>query len=181
MDGFAELDRSQKAEADSNRSSKSDLDGKDNSDGQRQPCDEALSIRVADTPVGKGVFATRAFPADAIIGEIDGELIVDSDYGSDYCMWLGDDWHLEPNAPFRFLNHHCVANCDWDCFLEEDESGVEREVVYLFATREIQAGEELTLDYSWSADHAIPCKCGSADCRGWIVCPTELWLLRANV
>ena len=137
-------------------------------------------VRVAKTHVGRGVFATRTFPQDAIIGEITGELIEDPDYESDYCLWLGDDWHLEPEAPFRFLNHHCEANCDFDCFEEEDDEGNIVEKVYVFATRRISKGEELSLDYGWPADAAIPCQCGADSCRGWIVCESELPLLRAH-
>ncbi len=41
----------------------------------------------------------------------------------------------------------------------------------------VHAGEELTIDYGWPAEVAIPCLCGSRHCRGWIVDPDEVELL----
>src|SRR5262245_44922330 len=35
------------------------------------------SVRVDETPVGKGVFAARSFPRGSVIGEITGDLITD--------------------------------------------------------------------------------------------------------
>jgi hypothetical protein len=40
--------------------------------------------------------------------------------------------------------------------------------------RSIVAGEELTIDYGWPAEQAIPCGCGAEDCRGWVVAEEEL-------
>lgn len=141
-------------------------------------------IEIQDTHVGKGVFATRDFPIDSIIGPITGEHIDDPRYESDYCIWLGDSHHLEPAAPFRFLNHCCEANCDFDVFEveETDEAGATRvsDHVFLFATRNIYDGEQLTLDYAWPADAAIPCKCEAPTCRGWVVCETELGFLQSG-
>lgn len=46
--------------------------------------------------------------------------------------------------------------------------------VYLIALRDIWPGEELTIDYNWPAISAVPCHCGAASCRGWIVSFDEL-------
>jgi hypothetical protein len=40
--------------------------------------------------------------------------------------------------------------------------------------RTIEPGEELTIDYAWPAEAAIPCACGAAGCRCWIVAAEEL-------
>ena len=65
-----------------------------------QPSDDKLSTRgkrgakaprIARTPVGKEVFAGRRYEAAEIVGEIEGTVIDDLDYGSNYCMDLGDE------------------------------------------------------------------------------------------
>ena len=39
--------------------------------------------------------------------------------------------------------------------------------VFIYALRRIERGEELTYDYSFSADEKlVPCRCGAAACRG---------------
>lgn len=42
------------------------------------------------------------------------------------------------------------------------------------AVRSIPKGDQITIDYAWPASMAIPCRCGSPGCRGWIVDPNEL-------
>ena len=75
---------------------------------------KSKSVRVGWTRVGKGVFARRSYPATAVVGEITGEIIDDANYSSEYCFDMGDGLHLEPVAPFRFVNHSCVPNCEFD-------------------------------------------------------------------
>jgi uncharacterized protein len=136
------------------------------------------SVRIGRTPVGKGVFAQKRYRTTDIIGEILGDVINDPNYGSHYCMAMGDGRVLEPHAPFRYVNHSCDPNCEFDCFdlTGADASPTQRHV-FLIALREIRPGEELTIDYNWPAAVAIPCRCGSPTCRGWIVDPGELALL----
>jgi uncharacterized protein len=135
------------------------------------------SVRVGRTAVGKGIFAQRRYPACTIIGEIEGDVIDDPDYGSDYCFNIGDGRMLEPRPPFRFVNHSCEPNCEFDWY-DVAQSGAESSRhVYLLALREIKPGEELTIDYNWSAASAIPCRCQSPTCRGWIVGADEPGLI----
>ncbi len=128
------------------------------------------SVRIGWTRVGKGVFARRCFPATAVIGKITGKIIDDADYTSDYCFDLGDGLHLEPAPPFRFVNHSCEPNCEFD-YLEgsNQPTGKQRKTAFLFALRDIKKGEELTIDYHWPASCAIPCHCHAPSCRGWVV------------
>ncbi|MGL4594549.1 MAG: SET domain-containing protein-lysine N-methyltransferase [Thermoguttaceae bacterium] len=56
------------------------------------------------------------------------------------------------------------------------ESDVDSEI-WVESTRDIMPGEELTIDYSWPADRAVKCLCGSQHCRGWIVDPAERHLI----
>jgi hypothetical protein len=137
-------------------------------------------VRVGRSRTGKGVFARIRYRADGLIGEILGELIDQPDYGSDYCIDLEDGRQLEPIPPFRFLNHSCDPNCEFDFFDSPDAASSSiRRRVFLWATRDIAGGDELTIDYNWEADAAIPCRCRAATCRGWIVRASQLSRLTA--
>ena len=132
-------------------------------------------VRVGRTRVGKGVFAGRSFPDKSVVGEITGQIIDDANYGSEYCFDIGDGLQLEPIAPFRFVNHSCEPNCEFD-YLEfgDSPSDEQRKRVFLFALRDINRGEELTIDYNWTAADAVPCRCQSPTCRGWVVSEDSL-------
>lgn len=135
-------------------------------------------VKIARTRVGRGVFAKKSFLAGTMVGEIEGEVIFDTDYGSDYCMSIGDDRVMEPGAPFRYLNHCCDPNCEFDWYdLRESPGEPPQRRVFLFALQDVQVGDELTIDYNWAANDAIKCSCGSPACRGWIVCEDERELL----
>jgi hypothetical protein len=138
-----------------------------------------VGVRVGRARVGKGVFTRQHFREDSVIGEIRGELIDDPNYGSDYCMHIGDGYQLEPAAPFRFLNHSCDPNCRFDWInLASTEAIPHGKHVVLIAMRDIRPGEELTIEYNWPAVGAIPCRCQSPMCRGWIVDEDEVETLR---
>jgi hypothetical protein len=139
-------------------------------------------VRVGRTRTGKGVFARMNYRVHCIIGEIRGELIDDPDYGSDYCLDLEDGRQLEPTSPFRFLNHSCEPNCEFEfCDMaDESTSGIQRRV-FLLALRNIADGDELTIDYNWTAESAIPCRCRAPNCRRWIVRASQLARVLARV
>jgi hypothetical protein len=130
-------------------------------------------VKVKKTSVGRGVFARRGFASDAVIGEITGQ-IMGTDFESDYCMDLDGKAILEPSWPFRFLNHSCEPNCRLMLWKHQKVNGDKIRRLWLSATREVVAGEELTIDYAWPADAAVPCLCGAETCRGWVVDPEEL-------
>jgi len=57
-----------------------------------------------------------------------------------------------------FLNHSCDPNCEIDEVKNR---------VWIFAIRDIAAGEELVWDYNlYDDDDPAPCHCGSPKCRG---------------
>jgi uncharacterized protein len=57
-----------------------------------------------------------------------------------------------------YLNHSCEPNCEVDEIKGR---------VWLFAIRDIAAGEELVWDYNlYDDDDPAPCHCGSRKCRG---------------
>lgn len=135
------------------------------------------AIRVADSSHGLGVFAILSFPAESLVGWMVGQRILDPEYSSPYGVDLGDGTTLEPEAPFRYLNHACDPNCAL-YVVGPDESGAGgHPTVCIETLREIAPGEELTIDYGWPADGAIRCACRSSNCRGWIVSVDELPLL----
>jgi uncharacterized protein len=133
------------------------------------------SVRVGLSRHGLGVFSQRSFRAYERIGPIQGAIITDPDYQSDYCMELGQDRSLEPDSPFRFLNHSCHPNCELVEFEGDGDSELWVEV-----QAAIGPDDELTIDYCWPATSAVPCTCGCLDCRGWIVAPDELEQIEAR-
>jgi uncharacterized protein len=134
-----------------------------------------LWIKVGKVAYGRAVFARTDIPASTIVGSVTGRVIDDAEYASPYCIDLGGSLSLEPMAPFRYLNHSCEPNCQLYLVEQSHPDGSEAPVdVQLEALRPIARGEELTIDYAWSADGAIPCLCGSQRCRGWVVAADEL-------
>ena len=120
---------------------------------------------------GTGGFARRSIPAGTTVIEYVGEKItkaeslVRCEANNEYIFTLDDDFDLDGNVPWnlaRFLNHSCAPNC---------EAELEAGRILIIATRDIVAGEELTFNYGYDLadyrDH--PCRCGSAECVGFIV------------
>jgi uncharacterized protein len=135
------------------------------------------AVELRDTNLGLGVFTRQRFRRGQIVGDVCGTAFFDAAYDSAYCMEMGPDRVFEPAGVFRYLNHSCDPNCE--IFYYEpttDERGhVELpDRLWLRALRPIAAGDELTIDYAWPAARAIPCRCGAANCRGWIVAADEL-------
>lgn len=130
-------------------------------------------VKIARTNTGLGVFTTRPYPQTAVIGEITGEVSRHNPLSTDYTFDLDDGVQLEPAAPFRYVNHSCDPNCEFDW--QEDNSGhpMSRRV-WLVALRDIHTGEQLTIHYNWPAEYAMRCDCRSPLCVGWIVDPTQL-------
>ena len=144
-------------------------------------------LRIGRTRVGKGLFATKKIVDGSCIGEIKGQVINDDDYVSRYAFDLNGGDQLEPDAPFRFVNHSCEPNCAFElfsfpqhetssevCHSKSCNSATAQRKLLLFAICDIAAGQELTIDYNWPAVFAIPCTCRAATCLGWIVTPKDL-------
>jgi len=138
-------------------------------------------LALQETNAGTGVFATHFFEAGDTIAWVTGRMIDDPNYASLYCVEMGPSLSLEPDAPFRFLNHSCDPNCVFVSGVEDEEieegriSGVyPEEMLGLDVIRTIYPGEQLTIDYQWPANFAIRCLCESDNCRGWVVDKSEL-------
>ena len=119
-------------------------------------------VEVRKTAIGRGVFARRGFKKEAIIGEITGD-VMPVEFESSYCMDLDDKGVLEPSRPFRFLNHSCMPNCELVHWKHRKVDGRKVPRLWLSAIRRIKKGEELTIDYAWPAEAAIPCRPRHAD------------------
>ncbi|MEM7167419.1 MAG: SET domain-containing protein-lysine N-methyltransferase [Planctomycetota bacterium] len=133
-------------------------------------------VRVGYTANGRGLYATRFFSTSSQVGTLVGDIIEDPDYeGSEYAIELNSNQTLEPGAPFRFVNHSCAPNCALVIHECEGEDGEQYfDSAILEVLRPVFPGDELTIDYAWCAEAAIPCYCGSDACREWVVCSSQL-------
>ena len=134
-------------------------------------------VQPAPALVGTGVFAKRRLKSGMVLGEIFGQVCDEHPADPSYCMELPSGKVLEPSAPLRFLNHRCDPNCELFYWFDEDIPSPD-DRLWLQTIRGIEPGEELLIDYCWPADAAIRCQCGSANCRGWVVDPDELHLVK---
>ena len=85
-----------------------------------------------------------------------------------YMMSLGGGEYIDAalRGNFgRFLNHRCTPNVATNVW----QVGAE-ERVGVFATRDIAAGDELTLDYQWQrvGITRVVCHCGADNCRAYL-------------
>ncbi|MDR3719584.1 MAG: SET domain-containing protein-lysine N-methyltransferase [Bryobacteraceae bacterium] len=80
-----------------------------------------------------------------------------------YMFTLDSYWALDGSvggSGAEYINHCCDPNC---------YAWVFRGHILYMAAREIQAGEELTIDYHFEAEvEPVKCACGSPNCRGTI-------------
>lgn len=133
-----------------------------------------------------------AIPSGTFVVEYVGELIDQSQvkkrtriYNKTGVKYLFDlDYNVKGEATFsidathkgnlsRFINHSCAANLQtWPATSCNENRDMHR--LYYISLRDIRAGEELTVDYSGGIINpkppkdAIPCKCGSESCKGYI-------------
>jgi len=119
---------------------------------------------------GTGGFARVAIPAETTVTEYVGQKITKAEslkrceLNNEYIFDWDDDYDLDGNVdwnPARFINHSCSPNCEaqWD-----------GDHIWIVALRNITAGEELTFNYGYDLvdyrEH--PCRCGAANCVGFI-------------
>ena len=108
-------------------------------------------VRVGPSAFGLGVFSLRSFSAREVVGPIEGLIFDGDEYESDYCMALGANSALEPEAPFRFLNHSCRPNCALLEYEVEYDDGTDGSELWLAVETDIEPGEQMTIDYAWPA------------------------------
>lgn len=134
-------------------------------------------MRVGESKTGRGVFATEPMVTGQPLGRIDGRVVLGTVVTVDHFDLEYRGLVLVPRAPFRYLNHSCEPNGA----VTRVERTRRRPLLSLDAIRDIAAGEEVTIDYGFSAEDAFPCACGSARCRGWVASEVELGRLSSVV
>jgi SET domain-containing protein len=132
----------------------------------------AHCLVIAPSPIhGMGAFASRAIARGARVVEYTGEKISKAESlrrceaGNWFIFSLDDEFDLDGNIagnPARWLNHSCAPNCEAE-FLGGR--------IWITASRDIAAGEEITFNYGYTLDEyrEHPCRCGAPSCAGWIV------------
>jgi SET domain-containing protein len=119
-----------------------------------------------------GCFTNKFIPEDHLIAEYEGELISaeeamsreeDMNRSGIYTFWLNDEHAIDgydKGNHTKYFNH----SCDPSCYYEFAGSKI-----LFYAARDIQLGEELTIDYDYDAEsELVVCLCGSANCRGYL-------------
>src|SRR5437763_14555354 len=123
---------------------------------------------------GRGVYAAQFIPENARIIEYTGERVSweaapddkNDPHTFNFGLENGDVINPEIGGnDARWINHSCNPNCE---AIEEDDR------VFIYAIRDIEAGEELFYDYALEIDEPITeeskkefvCHCGSSNCRG---------------
>jgi len=151
-----------------------------------------MRFTVRSSPIhGRGLFArTHLAPGERLL-EYKGERISSAQaharYGDN--AGTGHTFLFAPNAHFlidaerggssaRYINHSCEPNCEAVIFvnINGDE---ERDRVFIYALREIEAEQELSIDYAieLASDQALAhierwaCACGASACRGSMLAP----------
>ena len=108
---------------------------------------------------GNGLFTSIDIPEGGIIMIIDGEIISaqecvrrEDEDDNVYIFWVNDNCYIDTSMTnkIKYINHHCDFNCD---IIDRDEKSL-----YLVAYRNIQKGEELTIDYGYDEIYEY-CNC----------------------
>jgi uncharacterized protein len=120
---------------------------------------------------GCGGFAKAAIGKGTRVIEYVGERISKSESlrkcagNNEFIFSLNEEQDLDGDVawnPARLLNHSCAPNCEAE--LQEDR-------IWIMASRDIPAGEEITFNYGYDlVDYRqYPCRCGAPNCVGYIV------------
>lgn len=120
---------------------------------------------------GLGGFARRGIKKGTPLIEYVGNKITKAEAAArvaaenPFIFCLNDDFDVDGDVtwnPARFLNHSCEPNAEAEIFGDQ---------IWILAFRTIQAGEEITFNYSYDMENyeEHPCRCGSAGCVGYMV------------
>ena len=120
---------------------------------------------------GTGCFAMRktekATPVIEYVGEkiSKAESLRRCEQYNYYIFALDEEFDLDGNVgwnPAKFINHSCAPNGEAQWIDGK---------IWIVAIRDIEAGEEITFNYSYDLEDykEHPCRCGAASCVGYIV------------
>jgi uncharacterized protein len=126
-----------------------------------------MALVVRPSPIHSvGVYTSSSIRKGERVVEYDGERITPEEadrryegVSRTYLYGLEDGKTvIDGHGLGAYLNHSCNPNCEVDEIKGR---------VWIFAIREIGAGEELLWDYNlYDDDDPAPCHCGSPKCRG---------------
>jgi SET domain-containing protein len=127
-------------------------------------------LRVAPSKIHRwGVYADEFIPARRKIIEYTGEKVSRretkrrSQGPLNYLFTLNAYWCIDGNvggSGAQYVNHCCEPNV---------YAWIVKDHILYMSARDIEPGEELTLDYHFDKDvERVPCSCGAARCRGTI-------------
>ena len=136
-------------------------------------------IAVRHSPVhGRGVFAAATISAGDVILEDKGEIVSAKEAQRRYARSTAEDGHTffglddgrmidgaQGGDSARWINHSCAPNC---------EAEQEGDRVFIRATRTIEEGAEIFIDYALDVEgrrtaalkRLYACRCGARRCRG---------------
>jgi uncharacterized protein len=126
---------------------------------------------------GSGLFAARDFAAgDTIIlvwGKICRKINHTAVDALSFPDWIGvaETVWIDTEGLGRFLNHSCDPNSFLSSYREYEEAGDAIGEYTLLALRDIKAGEEVSMDYSWTECDdrwGMSCSCNASTCRSTI-------------
>ena len=128
---------------------------------------ETSGVEVRASPIeGVGIFATRHFAAGErvrkrnIARDVTDDHPIREDLGEQrkHCDDLARGRIVLLGFPDRHLNHRCEPNA----YIREIDGDT-----YIYARRDIRAGEEITNDYCMNSrgDESWECNCGAPECR----------------
>ena len=128
----------------------------------RYPRPIKYTLKVKRGLSGRGLFTEQPIKRGEYIIEYHGPLLTDEESdrkGGKYLFELPDSpWTIDGSGKenlARYINHSCAPNC---------KTFAEGKRVFIYARRNIAAGEELTYDYGkqYMADviEAGQCRCG---------------------
>jgi hypothetical protein len=131
---------------------------------------ESDGVEVRESPIqGLGVFALHAFRCGErirqvnIVREVTGDspLLPEAGERVEHCAYPSGKVVLW-GFPDRHYNH----SCDPNAFEQPQADGAE--IVHVVARRDIERGQEITIDYSINIAGGMswPCSCGEPRCRG---------------
>ena len=130
-----------------------------------------FQLRLGESKIHRwGVYASEGIPKNRKVTEYTGERISRKETKRrcdtrelNYLFTLDNYWTLDGSvggSGAEYINHCCDPNC---------EARVIKGRIYYYTRRDVQKGEELTVDYHFDAKvEKVVCGCGSLKCRGTI-------------
>ena len=131
---------------------------------------------------GRGLFTAQAIKQGSRIIQYTGEKITKAESdkrlaeGNVYIFALNERYDIDAKAyrhHARYINHSCAPNCH----VEKTSR-----TIWIVASRDIRAGEELTYNYGYELTETppYPCTCGTQNCCGYMLAPEYQEVVRQS-